>query len=455
MKRCPVCSNLYDSSSLFCTLDAARLEEFDDEATTEVKRPFLQTFDTGSYLGKLFNNKYKIDSLLGRGGMGAVYKAVDTILDRAVAIKLLHSELAAEENFSSRFLREARAAARIEHPHAVTVHDFGTLPDGEAFIVMEFIQGQSLRQLIKKESRLRIKHALELFRQVCTAVAAAHKEGVIHRDLKPENIMLKSTSAGAEVVKVVDFGLAKLKESSGKSLTNLTNKGEIIGTPYYMSPEQCSGIEIDECTDIYSLGIILYEMVVGQPPFQGSTVAVIGMHLYKPVQSLCQDDPAFPQLLDKLLLAMLAKEKKDRIQTVETILQQIELITCHSDQIFLLQNSFFEASAKSETANASTADEQMLKKNTHKQQSGTEGQGLETHSYNAVDFQTKQSATSQDATANPSSLLTLKAVKSGYEETANIPVTTVVKVEEQSSRELILVGVIGFIMGVIAVLVFA
>src|SRR5262249_9783153 len=151
------------------------------------------------------------------------------------------------------------------------------------------------------------------------AVAAAHKVGVIHRDLKPENIMLKDVGVGLPTVKVVDFGLAKLKESVSQSLANLTSKGEIIGTPYYMSPEQCNGGDIDERTDIYSLGIIFYEMLMGRPPFQGTPAAVIGMHLYKAVPRVSEINPNVPDPLGEMILQMLAKEKDKRPTTLGTV----------------------------------------------------------------------------------------------------------------------------------------
>ncbi|MEW6733258.1 MAG: protein kinase [Acidobacteriota bacterium] len=324
MKRCPVCLTTYQDSSIFCALDAQALVNM---VTTERESlagqpPSLSSQD--EYMGKLLSNKFRIDAVLGRGGMGAVYRATDIALDRVVAVKLLHPDLVGDENLDIRFVREARAAARIEHPNAITVHDFGTLPEGGAFIVMEFIQGCALRDLIKRNGPVSSIRAVELMRQACSAVAAAHQAGVIHRDLKPENIMLKEVGIEQTIVKVVDFGLAKLKESSSPSVANLTSRGEIIGTPYYMSPEQCAGGEIDERTDIYSLGIIFYEILIGKPPFQGTPAAVIGMHLYKAIPSLSEQNPEIPAALEEVILSMLQKKKEKRPESLGTVLRRLE-----------------------------------------------------------------------------------------------------------------------------------
>jgi serine/threonine protein kinase len=315
MKICPACAKTYGDDSLFCSLDAQQLIVVaDNPAAAPPADP---------YIGKLFSNKYQIESLLGRGGMGAVYRATDTVLARTVAIKLLRHEFSGNESFASRFLREARAAARIEHPNAITVYDFGTLEDGSAFIVMEFIQGHSLREVLKAGLLPSLTEVKSIFGETVAAVVKAHQAGIIHRDLKPENIMLKETGGQQPQVKVVDFGLAKLKESFTQSITQLTGQGDIIGTPQYMSPEQCNGTEVDESTDIYSLGIILYEMLIGRPPFTGTAAAVLGMHLYKAVRVPEELNPDIPSTLSDLVIAMTAKKREER-PTLDFVLNQLQ-----------------------------------------------------------------------------------------------------------------------------------
>lgn len=325
MKRCPACQKVYDDSSVYCSIDAKALTQIDDREGVKLSKAISMAPDP--YLGRTLNKKYRVDLLLGRGGMGAVYQATDLVLDRTVALKLLRQDVVGDENLDNRFLREARAAARIEHPNAVTVYEFGTLDDGSAYIVMEFIKGTSLRSLIKRSGALPVNRALEFMKQACSAVAAAHKVGVIHRDLKPENIMLKDVGVGLPVVKVVDFGLAKLKESVSQSLANLTNEGDILGTPYYMSPEQCSGIHVDERSDIYSLGVIFYEMMSGYPPFQGTAAAVIGMHLYKEPAVLASLDSAIPERYSSIVMSMLIKEREKRLAPVTNVLQKLDALT--------------------------------------------------------------------------------------------------------------------------------
>lgn len=335
MKRCPACSKTYEDDQTSCPDDKQTL--INVETTNSKENPSGANREStrranDPFIGKTLNNKFRIDDILGKGGMGAVYRATDTVLDRTVAVKLLRHDLLGDDNLDIRFLREARAAARIEHPHAITVHDFGALDDGNAFIVMEFIQGVSLRDLIKRNGAIAPTRAIEIMKQVCSAVVAAHQVGVIHRDLKPENIMLKDVGVGLPAVKVVDFGLAKLKESTSQSLANLTSKGEIIGTPFYMSPEQCNGSDIDERTDIYSLGIIFYEMLVGRPPFQGTPAAVIGMHLYKEITPVNEVNAAVPVTIAELVAKMVTKEKDKRPLTLASVLKELDTLQRRGSQ---------------------------------------------------------------------------------------------------------------------------
>ena len=199
---------------------------------------------------------YKILEKLGEGGMGVVYKAQDTTLDRMVALKFLPDHVAASEQDSTRFLQEARAAAALNHPNICTIHSIDNA-DGRSFIVMEFVDGQ---MLLEKKSSLPLKQAIDFGIQIAEGLAAAHEKGVVHRDIKPENIMVRRDG----IVQVMDFGLAKLRGA-----TRLTKEGSTVGTAGYMSPEQVQGLETDHRSDIFSLGVLLYEMMTGQLPFKG------------------------------------------------------------------------------------------------------------------------------------------------------------------------------------------
>jgi hypothetical protein len=226
------------------------------------------------------DNKYRIEQLLGRGGMGAVYRARDMRLDRLVALKVVRAELLSDPEARLRFRREAQIVARLQHPSIVAVYDYGTFADGGAYLVMELVRGEDLRRVLQREGRLESTRAIRILDSVCAAIEAAHREGVLHRDLKPENILLPATGHEA---KVLDFGVAKLiadeptgDEPQGSSPTLLTAPGLIIGTPAYMAPEQFQADPADARTDVFSLGVIAYEMFTGELPFgRGSLADVI------------------------------------------------------------------------------------------------------------------------------------------------------------------------------------
>jgi len=269
--------------------------------------------DIGHTLGN-----YKITAKLGEGGMGVVYLAEHPVIGKKVAMKAIHPELSKNSDVVSRFVTEAKAVNQIWHEHIVDIADFGNTPDGEFYFVMEYLQGESLSDRLRRENRLDAPSALSITGQIADALNASHEQGIIHRDLKPENIFLCiNRGAGRDFVKVLDFGLAKLTLHDQK-VSHKTRTGSVMGTPYYMSPEQCEGkIEIDHRADIYSLGVLLFEMLTGKVPFGGDGYGeIIVKHVTMPPPSVRSINPDQPEELDLILYRALAKDRDQRFQTM-------------------------------------------------------------------------------------------------------------------------------------------
>ncbi len=299
MKKCSICSRQYEDTTTLCPSDGAVLQRTDDPL-----------------VGQVLAGKYRIEEKIDEGGMGAVYRATHILMEKTLAIKVLHPALAADDNIVARFTREAKAASRISHPHALTVTDFGESENGVVFLVMEYLRGRTLKDVVRSEGHLALPRAVEIIRQVCGALDAAHAEGVVHRDLKSDNIMLEET-AGGDWAKVLDFGIAKIKEKVGTQDPGLTAPNLIIGTPQYMSPEQCSqASEIDSRSDIYSLGVILFEMLVGHVPFTGdSPTAIMMHHLQDAPPSILDERADLPPAVGGVVARALAKNPEERYQT--------------------------------------------------------------------------------------------------------------------------------------------
>src|SRR6266852_369958 len=239
MKVCPVCGKEYSDTSSLCTLDAEVRQNVDDPL-----------------LGQTLAAKYLIEQLIKRGGMGSIYRGKHVMMAKTVAVKVLRPSLAGDDVVVARFSREAKAASRISHPHAVSVTDFGEAENGVVFLVMEYLEGRTLKEIIRSEGPLPLKRVVEIIRQVTGALDAAHGQGVVHRDLKSDNIMVSQTNGG-DWAKVLDFGIAKIQQSASVKDADLTAPNLVIGTPQYMSPEQCSQTQaLDARSDIYSLGVI-------------------------------------------------------------------------------------------------------------------------------------------------------------------------------------------------------
>jgi serine/threonine-protein kinase len=255
--------------------------------------------------------------------MGAVYRGTHVLMDKTVAVKVLRPSLAADEKIVARFSREARAASRISHPNALSVTDFGEAEDGIVFLVMEFLNGRTLKDVIREEGPLPLERVVNIMQQVADALTAAHEQGVVHRDLKSDNIMLMPTAVG-EHAKVLDFGIAKINEPDAPN-SELTAPNLVIGTPQYMSPEQCSQAgEIDSRSDIYSLGVILFEMLVGHVPFSGESPTIVMMkHMQDPVPSVLNERDDVPRAIEQIISKALAKVPANRYQKVTELLEDL------------------------------------------------------------------------------------------------------------------------------------
>ena len=256
--------------------------------------------------------RFRIECEIGTGGMGTVYRATHLGLERPVAVKIIKQEFAGDRDVADRFLREARTMARLRHPHAAMIFDAGNLPDGRHFIIMEFVEGTTLSQALARETRFSAERAVKIAVQICEVLAEAHQLGIIHRDLKPSNIMLNERG-----VRVLDFGVAKVLVTPDTTATHATTgSGQIVGTPRYMSPEQCLGQRVGARSDLYSLGVVLYEMLAGRPPFiDALPSAVLVKHAVAPPPPLPQMRPDIPKQLALAVHTLLAKRPEDRPRT--------------------------------------------------------------------------------------------------------------------------------------------
>jgi serine/threonine protein kinase len=269
-------------------------------------------------IGATIAGKYRVAAKLGAGGMGAVYRATRLLIGDEVAVKILHSGHS-DPNAAQRFRREAQAAARLKHPNAVNIYDFGITEDGLQYLVMELLDGKSLRRIIKEQGYLAPTVCVELITQTCAALDEAHRQNIIHRDVKPDNIIVNVTGGGPRV-KVLDFGIAKLRDDS---VRNLTQTGGIIGTPHYMSPEQCLGEELDGRSDIYSMGVVLYEMLCGVVPFRAPiSTAVVIQHVNQAPQSPRAINTRISPAVERVVLRALAKNREARPQTAGALAQE-------------------------------------------------------------------------------------------------------------------------------------
>jgi serine/threonine-protein kinase len=279
-----------------------------------------------SLIGQFIDDRYRIDAVIGKGGMGTVYRATRLLIGDEVAIKVLH--IGQEDpQAAERFRREAQAAARLKHPNAVSIYDFGVSKDGLQYLVMDLVEGKSLRTITKEQGPLSLSLVSEIASQVCAALDEAHRQHIVHRDIKPDNIVLNSTPAGVRV-KVLDFGIAKLRDDSA---TTLTQTGNVMGTPHYMSPEQCLGEDLDSRADIYSFGIVVYEMLCGRVPFNSPiSTAVVVQHVNQAPPSLRDFNAAIPAEVEAVVFRALEKAREMRPETAGAFARELKQVVSRS-----------------------------------------------------------------------------------------------------------------------------
>lgn len=273
-------------------------------------------------IGYIIDRKYEVISVLGYGGMGVVYKVKHLVLGRFFAIKIIHPYLAADVRNRRRFQREAQAASRLTHPNLAAVFDWDIMEDGRPYIVMYYIDGVKLSDLIKVRETVNAASWTSIFMQMCDAIAHAHANGVLHRDLKPSNVILSSSDEASHFVKIVDFGIAKILTQSSGQANELTKTGEVFGSPFYMSPEQCMGRPLDVRSDIYGLGVVMYECLTGTCPFLGDSLYdTMTKHVKEKPAAFAESDPAskVSKELEAIVMRCLEKSPDQRYQSMSSV----------------------------------------------------------------------------------------------------------------------------------------
>jgi len=327
---CPECELFLTEDAMFCsdcglplTLPGGAHPYYEHHHSASL--PTVRLRNPDPLIGQVIEGRYQLTARLGEGGMSVVYRARRVHIGDEVAVKVLSPKFVKDEAALARFRREARAAAMLHHPNVITIHDFGEAKKAEAptFIVMEFVKGTPLRDLLSSEQRFTTERALRLMKGICAGIGVAHRHGMVHRDLKPENVLVVAPDDDSEFesVKVVDFGFAKLVAEADAG-----SAGTIVGTPFYMSPEQCLGEPLDPRSDVYSLGAMFYEMVSGQPPFQAETVSgIITKQLSEPPPPL-RPDLGTPRRVSLTIMHALAKDPIERPANATELARQLQLI---------------------------------------------------------------------------------------------------------------------------------
>lgn len=326
---CPNCGSPSENKR-FCTRCGARLLEAQTPAPPITNATPRQPYDTArqaqatdALAPRTLDQRYYLESKIGVGGMGTVYRARRLAIGDMAAVKILHPEQLTDPSAVERFRREAHTAARLKHPNVVTIYDFGVSQEGLVYLVMELVEGESLRQMIERQGTIDPATTAEVARQVCAALDEASRQGVTHRDIKPENILLQGLQTGPNGlnVKVLDFGVASLRDIA---VSRLTRTGSVVGTPHYMSPEQCMGEELDGRSDIYSFGVVLYEMLTGVVPFNSPTPTAIVVQQVNQAPPPMRDLNAnIPPQVEAVVLHALKKQREARPQTAGDLAREL------------------------------------------------------------------------------------------------------------------------------------
>lgn len=314
MPICPKCGNHNPQLAAQCPRDDAYF----------IHEEAVQQAETDPRIGTLAADKYVIVGRISKGGMGAVYRAIQLPVEREVAFKVLRTEMEDSDQGRDRFIREARAVSRLTHPNIITLHDFGFEKTGHPYMVMEYAPGSDMGSWLREE-QMTLERIVHVIRQLLSALEQAHREGIVHRDLKPENMIITTTGSDPDYVKLLDFGIARLINET--STRGLTREGEVFGTPHYMAPEQAQGAkEVGPPADVYAVGIMLYELITGEPPYDaGTPLAVLMMHLNEPLPQIHpRPGVSLPPSFIDLILKSVDKDPSVRFQDAGEMLQAID-----------------------------------------------------------------------------------------------------------------------------------
>jgi serine/threonine-protein kinase len=324
--KCPHCATTIADDSRFCGTCGRATSMTEPLSQGGVLRSLVEQ-DT--LVGREIAGRYRLLAKLGEGGMGAVYRAEQMSLKRTVAVKVLRPDVANSPLLLRRFNAEAEAVAKLNHPNTVGIYDYGQDADGTTFIAMEYIEGSSLRKVVHTEAPLRLQRVLRIAAQICASLTDAHARSIVHRDLKPDNVMLQTRGREHDVVRVLDFGIAKLRDDDRATKMQMTQQGDMLGTPQYMAPEQIRGEHVDGRADIYALGCMLYEMATGRLAFEAQNVmAMLSKHLIEtpPPPSARRPDLAIPPAFDALVADCMSKAPAQRPANMEVLTDRIAAI---------------------------------------------------------------------------------------------------------------------------------